>query len=271
MAAEIAPDVMTYYESTFNEGERLSASADGRLEMLRTQELLRRYLQAATARILDVGGGPGTHARRLAEDGHDVLVVDPVPRHVREAEQVPGCAAVLGDARELSVADASFDVVLVLGPLYHLLERDDRAQALTEAYRVLRPGGLIAAAGINRCSSLFEHTAHAHLHEEGVRASIDGILASRVHDGKKAFTAACLHSGGELRDEVTAAGFREAQVFGVEGPVWSLLKAVESHTGEPVVGTALFDSALAAARMAEPYPELPAAGSHMLAIAHRPR
>lgn len=261
---------MRFYASTINEADRLSASADGVLEMARTQELLRRRLPPAPADVLDVGGGPGTHARWLSEDGYAVHLVDPVPRHVEAAKEVPGCTVEVGDARELAADDASFDIVLLLGPLYHLPQREDRDRALSEARRVLRPGGLLAAAGINRYASLFEHTAFAHLCKDSVRESIGNILATRVHDGKKAFTTAYFHSGDELRAEVADAGFQDAEVFGIEGPAWGMLKATEQHTGESVIGTPLFDSALTAARMAEPYPELLAASSHLLTIGRRP-
>ncbi len=261
---------MTFYQSTINEADRLSIAADGVLEMVRTQELLRRYLPGAGAQVLDVGGGPGTHARWLIEDGYKVHLVDPIPRHIEQAQEVAGCSVELGDARQLTAADASYDVVLVLGPLYHLLDAGDRHQALAEAYRALRPGGLLAAAGINRYASLFEHTAFAHLYREPVQASIGNILQTQMIDGKKVFTAAYFHSGDQLRDEVTAAGFDEARVIGVEGPTWGMLKATEQHTGQSVTDTPLFQSALTAARMAEPYPELLAASSHLLAVARRP-
>lgn len=160
--------------------------------------------------------------------------------------------------------------MLVLGPLYHLPDRADRDRALAEAYRVLKPGGLLAAAGINRYASLFEHAAFAHLHRESMRRSVGGILATQIHDGKEAFTAAFFHSGEQLRGEVAAAGFAQAEVFGIEGPAWSMLAATERNTGESFRDTDLFRSALAAARMAEPYPELLAASSHLLAIGRRP-
>lgn len=81
--------------------------------------------------MLDVGGGPGTHARWLAEDGYRVHLVDPVPRHIAEAE-ASGCSVELGDARALSARDDSYDVVLLLGPLYHLVDAADRRTALAE-------------------------------------------------------------------------------------------------------------------------------------------
>ncbi|MGW0862398.1 class I SAM-dependent methyltransferase [Streptomyces sp. NPDC002611] len=266
---EVAPEIVRFYTETIDESDRLTTTADGRLEMVRTQELLRRHLPAPPARILDIGGGPGAHARWLVQDGYDIHLVDPIPRHIEQARQT-GATVELGDARRLTAEDASYDVVLLLGPLYHLLERADRDQALAEAHRVLKPGGLLAAAGINRYSSLFEHAAFAHLHKEPLRQSIAGILATQIHDGRKAFTSAYFHSGEQLRDEVAAAGFDGAEVYGIEGPAWSMLAAAERNTGQSFGDTALFESALTAARMAEPYPELLAASSHLLAIGRRP-
>ncbi|WP_432080898.1 class I SAM-dependent methyltransferase [Streptomyces sp. WAC 04229] len=266
---EVAPEIVRFYSESVDEADRLVATADGRLEMVRTQELLRRHLPSPPARVLDVGGGPGTHARWLVEDGYAVHLVDPIPRHVEQA-RATGATVELGDARRLTAGDGSYDVVLMLGPMYHLPERADRNRALTEARRVLRPGGLLAVAGINRYASLFEHAAFAHLHEERMRESIGTILETRIHDGKKAFTTAYFHSGEELRDEVTAAGFGEADVFGIEGPAWSQLAAAERNTGRSFRESGLFESVLVAARMAEPYPELLAASSHLLAVGRRP-
>ncbi|MFE4491542.1 class I SAM-dependent methyltransferase [Streptomyces niveus] len=264
---ELAAEIEHFYSEVIDEGDRLRASADGRLELLRTRELLRRFLPPAPARVLDVGGGTGVHARWLVEDGYHVDLVDPVARHVEQAAGV--CAASLGDARALEAADASYDVVQVLGPLYHLPDRADRRQALSEALRVVRPGGLVAAGAINRYSSLFEHTALAHLHAERMQTAISTILRTAVHDGKRGFTLAYFHRAEELADELRDVGLVDVAVFGIEGPAWSILKAVEQHAG-PDPSEDLFESVLTAARLAEPYPELLASSSHLLAVGKAP-
>lgn len=265
-APEVAPEIIAFYTEGFDEAARLTSSADGKLELIRTQELLRRHLPPAPASVLDVGGGPGAHARWLVADGYDVHLVDPVPRHVESAQQA-GCTVELGDARKLSAADRSYDVVILLGPLYHLLDESDRLQALAEARRVLRPGGLLAAAAISRYASLFEHTATTWLDRERVHDAVKDILSTGRHDpGRKGFTAAYFHTAEGLASEVHQAGFEGVTVYGVEGPAWSLLKAAEQHTGDDLTDTPMFRAALAAARMAEPHPDLLAAGSHMLAV-----
>ncbi|MEU8569554.1 class I SAM-dependent methyltransferase [Streptomyces pathocidini] len=265
----LVPEILEYYTQNTDEERRLTDSADGRLELLRTKELLRRHLPPAPARVLDVGGGPGVHARWLADDGYSVHVVDPVPRHVERVAEHGNLSAELGDARKLAAPDASYDVVLVLGPLYHLLDCEERLQALAEARRVVRPGGLVAAAAIGRYASLFEHVATGWLGtKESVRDAVTDILRSGVHEpGRRGFTAAYFHTGDQLAEEMAVAGLPDARVYGIEGPTWGALKAVEQHSRPLTDDSPLFTSALEAARLAEPYPDLLAASSHMLAVA----
>jgi ubiquinone/menaquinone biosynthesis C-methylase UbiE len=106
-----------------DEGQRLLRSGHGRLELERMRELFVRHLPAAPARILDVGGGTGIHAVWLAEQGYQVTLLDPVPRHVAAASAYGTFAAQVGDARALPHDDATADAVLLLGPMYHLVTR----------------------------------------------------------------------------------------------------------------------------------------------------
>ena len=142
-------DMGAYYDRGTEEG-RLADS--GRLEFLRTRELLARFLPAPPVTVLDVGGAAGAYALPLAAEGYEVHLVDPVALHVEQAlaasaaqPDAPLASAVVGDARALPFDDESADVVLLLGPLYHLTEAADRTRALREARRALRPGGLLAA------------------------------------------------------------------------------------------------------------------------------
>src|ERR1700730_15756573 len=95
--------IIRHYEAT-REEDRIS-SGFGQLELLRTQEVLRRHLPAPPARIIDVGGATGVHARWLAGDGYEVRLVDASPRHVDLSNAELGSKGViaeLGDARALS-------------------------------------------------------------------------------------------------------------------------------------------------------------------------
>src|SRR5690242_19992080 len=105
MVDMLSPEILEYYEHGGEHG-RLTAGA-GRLEFLRTWDVLTRVLQPAPARIVDVGGATGIYARPLAEAGYTVLVIDPVPDHVAAAGALPGVTAAPGDARALPEPDAS--------------------------------------------------------------------------------------------------------------------------------------------------------------------
>jgi ubiquinone/menaquinone biosynthesis C-methylase UbiE len=80
--------------------------------------------------VLDVGGGPSWYSSWLAERGYSVHLIDPVPLHVEQAMKRaangPYFSTALGDARGLPHPDDTMDVVLLMGPLYHLPERADR-------------------------------------------------------------------------------------------------------------------------------------------------
>lgn len=147
----VDPRIAGFY-SEYDEAARLHSTATGSLELERTRELLRRYLPPPPARVLDVRRRrPGCTCSVADRGGYGVHLVDPVQKHVEQArERAPGCVATQGDTRQLDFSARSFDVVLLLGSLYHLAERADRLRALREARRVAVQGGVVAAAGISR-------------------------------------------------------------------------------------------------------------------------
>src|SRR5580765_8152374 len=109
------------------------------LERARTQELLLRYLPPPPATIIDAGGGSGIYGCWLAARGYEVHLIDPVTKHVEQARAAsakqpdhPLASAEMGDARRLMQADNSANAVLLLGPLYHLVEKEDRIACLRE-------------------------------------------------------------------------------------------------------------------------------------------
>ncbi|MEU4805304.1 class I SAM-dependent methyltransferase [Actinosynnema sp. NPDC023587] len=255
-------DLTRHYTAVFAEDDRLHRTPHGRLEFLRTRELVRRHL-TGPARVLDVGGGTGVHARWLAADGHRVHLVDVVPAHVDTASALPGVTAEVGDARDLPVQDGDVDVVLLLGPLYHLVSAADRARALAEARRVLRPGGVLVAAAISRYLSALEAGTTGALTPDLV-APIAEVIACGRYDGHVGFTETHWHTAGELRDEVAAAGFRDVAVHGVEGPAWPALDVAGTDGFDDLV-----DAALRCARLVEDDPLLINASAHFLAFARR--
>ena len=250
------------------EESRLTAGT-GRLEFLRTWDVLTRVLPPPPARILDVGGAMGVYAGPLARAGYAVHVVDPVPEHVARSAALPGVSAAEGDARALVEPDASHDAVLLLGPLYHLLDRTDRVRAWREAARVVRPGGVVAGATIVRYASLFDGFLRMYYQHPAFLPIVRAALASGEHRVPAAeprwFTTAYFHHPDELPGEVADAGLALLRTVAVEGPLWMMCGLAEILADE--AGTARLLDQL---RLVEAEPSLLGASSHLLTLAVRP-
>ncbi|MGH8876026.1 MAG: class I SAM-dependent methyltransferase [Stackebrandtia sp.] len=263
----LAPEVLAYYDRG-GEASRLADSASGRLEFLRTQDILRRVLPPAPAGILDVGGGHGVHATWLAADGHEVLLVDPVESQVAAASRHPGVKAQLGDARNLSQPADHADATLLLGPLYHLQTREERLTALREAKRVTRPGGIVAVATINRYSAWLDAARrHFFTSRDGITAMLDTAAETGELHGwdRDLFTTAFLHRPDEIHAETATAGLTEIRQFGIEGPAW-LMADLEPDLDDTRSRQAIMDGL----RRFESEPSLLGASSHLLTVARVP-
>src|SRR5262245_46738510 len=265
---ELDPTIRDYYERGL-EADRLTGGfPSGPLEFERTKEIITRYLSAPPLKIIDVGGGPGVYSAWLADRGDDVYLVDPVGLHVNQARSAHSrIIAEIGDARQLAHADASFDIVLLLGPLYHLVAREDRLLALSEARRVVRPGGWVFAAAISRYAALFDLLVRAdRLHDPAIFRIVEDVVETGVLRGNvpQLFTTAYFHLPAELADEVAAAGLELEALLNIEGPGF-LLHDFEARWSDPVKRKAVLD----AARLVESKPELLSASSHILAVARK--
>lgn len=149
-------EVIDYY-NRYDEDGRLDRDNYHRTELLLTLRLLKPYLVPG-GRILDAGAGTGRYSCFLAERGYSVTALDLTPKHVEIIRRKAAdsgldsrLSAVEGDARDLArFEDGSFDVVLCMGPLYHLRDAESRETCIRECLRVLRKGGILAAAYVNR-------------------------------------------------------------------------------------------------------------------------
>lgn len=214
-------EIERFYDEEYEEWERLAYH-------LPEFEVTKRYmLQYITGqkKILDIGGGPGRYSIFLAQQGHEVTLVDLSGKHIRQAIDKAAEAGVHldssihGDAlrlHEYLYKKEQFDVVLLMGPLYHLTKEEDRLLALKEALRALRPGGLLIAAFISNYAPIQDYASELY--------DFDNMeqLLKYLEDGRNhqedavQFTTSYFFSAGEARNLMNGVGLKELVFAGVE-------------------------------------------------------
>jgi ubiquinone/menaquinone biosynthesis C-methylase UbiE len=204
----------------------------------------------------------------------EMKLVDPVAELVAHAKSLRGsgireiASCRVGDARSLDRSEQSADVVLLLGPLYHLIDAEDRRQALREAYRVLVPNGLLFAAAISRFASALDGLAQDLFADPVFDQIVKRDIADGIHENRtgklELFTTAKFHRPDELAAEVRAAGFSMLSIVGLEGPGW-LFADFNERWQDP----RRRDDLLRIARALESEPSIQAVSAHILAVARR--
>lgn len=174
----------------YNEDIRLFKSRHGQLEYRTTMHYIHRCLPRAGT-VLEIGAGTGRYSVALAREGHRVTAVELAERNLellrRNAEGLGNLTALQGDAVDLSrLADESFDLTLILGPMYHLYDRADQRAALREAVRVTKPGGYILTAFLSVHAILFDNYLRGNLFD-GLEENFTGDYTVR-HFQEQLFT-----------------------------------------------------------------------------------
>jgi SAM-dependent methyltransferase len=271
--SEFDPTIADFYGETPEE-DRLE-SGPFLLEALRTRELIQRYAPAPPAVVADIGGGAGAYAFWLAEAGYTVHLVDATPRLIEVARRrsaahtrrLASCA--VGDARATTFADGSADMVLLLGPLYHLTTAADRRRALSEAARVLKPGGRLFAAAISRWASALDGLARDRYRDDRFAAIVEQDLRDGQHRNPTGqldfFTTAYFHRPDDLRAEVLESGLAVDGLFGIEGPGW-MLPDIDARLAD----TRQRADLLRVAAICESEPSLIGISPHLLVVGRRP-
>ena len=138
-------DNLIKYYNKFNEDKRL-CTRHGIVEFTITMKYIEKYLKKYNnPKIIDIGAGCGKYSIYLHDKGYDVTAVELVKHNLRVIQSKNNnIKSYLGNALDLSkFSDKSFDIVLLFGPLYHLISFEDKLIALLEAKRILKDDGLI--------------------------------------------------------------------------------------------------------------------------------
>lgn len=214
-------EIERFYDDEYDEWNRLAYH-------ITEFEVTKRYLDQYITehkKILDVGGGPGRYSIYLTQKGHEVTLLDLSGKNIRQAVEhaleagVHLDSCIHGDALRLSeylYKKEQFDVVLLMGPLYHLIQEEDRKRALSEALEMLKPGGLLIAAFISTYAAI--HDFASQLYDFGDI----GNLLHYLEDGRNheedavGFTTSYFSSEEEARCLMEQAGVKELAFAGVE-------------------------------------------------------
>lgn len=253
----------------------------GKVELSRTKEILLRYIDTGKV-VYDIGGGIGMYAAWLAKRGNVVHLIELAENAVEyaKANMMQDChfIAETGDARHVNRPDRSADVVLLMGPLYHLREREDRLLTLRESLRVLKPGGLLVAAGISKFSSMtwalsvYGEKKNEHLVEflddPVFFRMIKGEMTTGDHIRPKEYPIFIAESyfttSEEMKAEISEAGFTVEKTLAVEGCIW-----FTPHREEKWEDEASRERLLDIVRMTESEPEMMGMSPHFLVVARK--
>lgn len=222
-----------YDNSPGMEWERLDRDWYQRIEYEVTLHFIHKYLSAED-RIIDIGAGPGRYAIHFMERQHPITLVDLSPalleKAYQEIEKRQLTSHLAGryvrNAIDLSrIASDSYDVTLLLGPLYHLTKHEDRKKAVQEALRVTKPGGYIFSATITRFCSLRDvfrwdpAAARAYIFDrkEDIDRMLDTCVYENPEEDPRKFTDAYFSPTQEVPELYDAASIRLIEAFSCEG------------------------------------------------------
>lgn len=194
-----------------------------------------RYISKGNCSILDIGGGPGRYAFHLAKSGHKVALLDLSPGNIAYAKAkaselgISLSDYIVGNAVDLSgFSGDQFDLVLVLGPLYHLDNTDDRQSCIAEAVRVLKKGGVALFAFISTYAPIYYTLKNLPEREILSIARLKELFSEETLIQSKDdpwFTDAKYVNPTEAGSWVNSLGYKVISVFGAE----SLLPQSQYH------------------------------------------
>lgn len=218
----------------YNNGAEINRLENGLgiIEFYRSKEIIEGYLGQRQT-IYDIGGGVGKYSQWLAEKGHNVTLIELAPNAVKyaidsQADNVTYKAQV-GDARSIDKPNESADIVLLMGPLYHLQSKAERNKALSEAHRVLKKGGLLFAVGISKFSSTTwslsvygndNYFIDDDIYMNMLRQELTTGKHNRPEEYPFIIADAYFHTLTELKDEIMCNGFTILNSHAIEGCIW---------------------------------------------------
>lgn len=220
-------DKVRGYYKDFDENNRLRNDSSGRFEFDMTMKKIEKYIPEE-AIVLDLGGATGVYTFPLAKKGHKIYLADLSEDLINQAkekvnilneENVISCDVV--NAVDLSIyEDDKFDVVLIFGPLYHLLDEVERIKCVSEVNRVLKKNGLVFASFIPYLSGSIAIVDRYFKHPEQVNIdNLDEVFKSGKFNNadNNGFQEGYYPKSGEIVNLFKNNGFSMLNISSIRG------------------------------------------------------
>lgn len=211
-------EIEKWYDEVYDEWHRLDRH---RVEFDITKRYLNQYIQGDNLRIFDIGGGPGRYSIYLAEKGHRVTLLDLSGKNIEVGKEKAAEAgvvledAVKGNALDLSEYESeAYDVVLLMGPLYHLINEEDRRKAIENAVRLLKKDGILIVAFISKYAPIQD--ALLYCEDDFNTEELLNYLRDGINDEDKGFTTAYFTGIEEAKELMKSFDLTELAFVGVE-------------------------------------------------------
>lgn len=184
-------DALTQFYGNYDEDGRLR-SKHGMVEFLTTMRYIQKYLRPGM-RILEIGAATGRYSHALAQQGYRVDAVELVQHNIDifKEKTLPGEAVTIrqGNAKDLHfIEDETYDLTLLLGPMYHLFTVEEQLQALSEALRVTKTGGILMTAYCGNDATMVQYCfGRGMLKEEKYQNLVDPVTFKAASDPAELF------------------------------------------------------------------------------------
>lgn len=219
-------DTVKIVEDYYNNGAQGEYNRiANRPEFLLTCRFIDRYIKSGD-KVLDIGGGPGRYSLYLAAKGCDVTLFDLASANVefakeRAAEQGSNITTVCGDAREVDrLINEQFDYILLMGPMYHLLEEADRVKAINASLKLLKPNGIIFVSFISMMGGIIymmKLMPEMIISDNPIEIVFRDCFLNRKSYAGEAFTHAYFAEQSEILSFMEQFSLDKLHFFGQEG------------------------------------------------------
>lgn len=213
-------EIENWYDNEYDEWARLDRH---KVEYEITILYFNKYITGNNLDILDIGGGPGRYSFFLANQDHNVTLLDLSQHNIDVAKEKSRSFGITlndyikGDALELNIHNQKYDVILLMGPLYHLIKETDRKKVVENAYHLLKNDGIIIASFISKYAPIQDCLSY--LEFAGMDSDVNDLLCY-LKDGENkeglGFTTAYFTGIEEAKALMSENHFEELAFAGVE-------------------------------------------------------